>query len=151
MPCHAAMTKKVIIVKEDETIEKLLPRMEKENINTAIVTDKKGILLGLFTLKDLLRNAAPVNISMGGSLGGNIQLESAPGIAKRLLKIKPLAVREFINRKIQIVHPETPTWEGLKLLLDQENPLVVIDHTSQKPLGLITENSILDELERMQD
>ena len=151
MPCHAAMTDTFITALETETVERLLKRMNKASVTAATITDENGKLTGLFSLKNLLRNASPVSVSMGGTMSSNITLQSAPGIAKRMQKIKPLTAREFMLTKFQIVYPETPTWEGLKILLDQDEPLVVIDRDSQKPLGLVTEMSIMDELERMQE
>jgi CBS domain-containing protein len=146
------MIKKFITAPEDETIEKILKRVKKDNPPCIAITGEKGVLVGLFTLKELFRNTQPINIPMtGNGPQSAMKIDSGPGIAKRLQKIQMLPVRDFMARKFAVVYPETPTWEGLQLLLEQDSPLVVIDKSSQKPQGIITEQSILEELERMQD
>lgn len=145
------MIKKFVTASEDETIEKVLKKIKKDNAPCVVVTGEKGALVGLFTLREMFKNTQPLNVPLTGTSQAAIKIDSGPGIARRLQKIQMLPVRDFISRNIAVVHPETPTWEGLKLLLEQENPLVVIDPSSMKPQGIITEKSILEELERMQD
>ena len=152
MPCHAAMTDKFITITEDEIVEKTLKTMAKAKTSCAAVIDDQGALSGMFSIKSLLKNTQPINVPMSGtSIAGSVNIDSGPGIAKRIQKVKPLAVRDFMERKFNVVYPETPTWEGVKRLLEQDTPLIVIDKDSQKPLGLITEESLLEEFERMQD
>lgn len=152
MPCHAAMTDQLITVPEDNTVEKTIKAMKKAKASCVAIIDEQGALTGLFTIKSLLKNTQPINVPMSGRGGaGSVHIDSGPGIAKRIQKVKPLPVRDFMERKFNVVYPETPTWEGVKRLLDQDTPLVVIDKDSQKPLGFITEQSLLEEFERMQD
>lgn len=151
MACHAAMTDKLVTILETEEVEKALKALKKGKVTAAPVVNKEGALVGVFCLNQVFRNLLPLSVSVPGSNNVDILLDSAPGIAKRLRKTKPLKVSDLLKREVNVVYPETPTWEGLKELLNHGSPLVVIEKESKKPLGVITEQSILDEFERMQD
>jgi CBS-domain-containing membrane protein len=49
------------------------------------------------------------------------------------------------------VYPETPVWEAVNLIVQHGAPVMVEDQESGCLLGLISEQSLLDELQRMQD
>lgn len=148
MPCHAAMIDKHLTVSEDEEVGKVLKALKKNKTPAAAIINADGELSGLFSHHILLTNLLPVNVSVAGL---SVGMEAAPGVAKRLRKVKALPVKDLMSTKFGVVHPETPTWEGLKLILESANPVIVIDQTSKKPLGMITEESIYEEFERMQD
>ncbi len=148
MACHAAIAKNFLSIPEDEIIEKALKTLKKSKAEAAVITDAAGKVTGLFSYKILLQNLSLVNVNVGAS---SIAVDSAPGLAKRLRKVKMLPVRELMSRTISYVYPETPTWEGLRSVQQSANPVVVIDQESQKPLGIITEHSLYEEFERMQD
>lgn len=148
MPCHAAMIENFITVSQDESIEKAIKALKKAKAEAAAVVNGKGAMVGLFSYKILLTNLLPVNIAMAG---GEMAMAAAPGVAKRLRKVKPLPVQDLMATRFTSVYPETSTWEGLRLVLDNEHPVIVIDRDSNKPLGIITEHSLYNEFERMQD
>lgn len=148
MPCHAAIADHFLAVPEEETVEKTLKALKKNKAPAAAVINADGELAGLFSHHILLTNLLPVSVSVAGM---SVGMEAAPGVAKRLRKVKALPVRDLMSKKFGLVHPETPTWEGLKLILESANPVIVIDQESKKPLGMITEESIYEEFERMQD
>ncbi|HCQ71100.1 MAG: hypothetical protein CL570_01940 [Alphaproteobacteria bacterium] len=149
MPCHAAVVKKTLIVSEDETVEKTLKALKKSKGEAALLVDGDGQFSGLFTLASLFENILPVQVNMTG--GDDVTLGAAPGIAKRLLKANALPVSHFKHLKAQSVLPQTPLWEGIKMLSDNQNlPVVVLDEQTSKPLGYMTQSSVLEELERMQ-
>lgn len=149
MPCHAAMEDKALIISETDTVEKTLKDMKKKKVSAALLVDEQGVYAGLFSLPVLFDNLLPVQVHMAG--GSDMTLAAAPGIAKRLLKAKALPVSQFAARKASAVHPQTPLWEGIKLLSENHcMPLVVLDEATAKPLGIVTQESVLAELERMQ-
>lgn len=149
MPCHHAMEKKKLVVSETETLEIVLKSLQKQKVSAALLVDEAGLYTGLFTLSSLFFNLLPVQVYVAG--GDDLTLDAAPGVAKRLLKAKPLPVGQFCVRRTKTVYPQTPLWEGIQLLgQNQDLPLVVIDQGSGKPMGLMSRESVLAELERMQ-
>lgn len=151
MPCHAAMTPKHITVSPDQDVETALALMKKENIDAAPVVDKNGILMGVFSIRILMKNLLPVSVVMNDGLQLDVAVRAAPGIAKRLKKAAFLKVGDIMERKVMAVNPETPTWEGINHLVQNGGPLLVVESETGKLTGVITYQSALDELQRLKD
>lgn len=152
MPCHAAIVDKALVLKEDMKIEKALKEMAKKGIDSAAVVDSKGIVSGFFSYQILMKNLLPVSITMNDGVQLDIKIPAAPGIAKRLRKVLPLTVNEVMERKnFPVVYPETPLWEGVNLLVQHGHTLTVLEAGTQRYIGIITQESALNELQRLQD
>lgn len=151
MPSHAAMTDKFLSVTPDDGVEATLKAMKKANVDFVPVVDDKGAAVGVFSLDIALENLLPVSVAMAGGLQLDIQIGAAPGIAKRLKKILPLKVGDLMSRRFIAVTPETPLWEGVNQLIQNRAPIVVVEPKTGKVLGVITNQSALDELNRMKD
>lgn len=151
MPCHSAMIENPLSVKSDEEVGKVLAKMKKAKARYAPVVDEDGRLAGLFSYEILLKNLLPVSVAMADGIQLDVTVRAAPGIAKRLKKVYHLPVGDFIERKINAVHPETPTWEGINFLILHGEPLVVVEAETEKLIGLINGESAIDELIRLKD
>jgi len=151
MPCHAAMIEKLITVKTDQEVGEAMAVLKKNDIDAVPVVDESGRLEGIVTTRTLLKNRLPVSLTTGDDLHMDIKVGAAPGVAKRLKKIRPLKISELMERKMNVVHPETPLWEGVNLLVQYGPPVLVAEKESGKLLGMILEQSIINELERVQD
>ena len=151
MPCHAAMIEKLITVSPNQEIEEVIGILRKNDIDAVPVVDEDGKLKGMFSTQILLKNLLPVSMTTGDALGMNVTVGAAPGVAKRLRKVKPLTVSDLMERKTNIVHPETPLWEGVNMLVHHGAPLFVVEKDGGKLMGMIFEQSIIDEMERVQD
>ncbi|MCL4677585.1 MAG: CBS domain-containing protein [Alphaproteobacteria bacterium] len=150
MPCYAAIEKKLVKLAPDQNVESAIALLKKSKVNSAPVVDEQGKLLGLFSFKGLMRNLIPVSVAMTDGIKVDIKVGAAPGVAKRLGRVKPLKVTEVMDRKVLSVGPEEPLWEGVSLLTNHGGPLAVVDEHN-KLLGMITYTSMLAELEAMQD
>jgi len=151
MPCHCAMIEKLITVTTDQSVEEAMDVLKKNDIDAVPVVDKEGRLEGVFSTHILLKNLLPVSLTTGDGLRMDIKVGAAPGVAKRLKKVKPLKVGELMERKFNVVAPETPLWEGVNLLVHNGPPVLVAEKDGGKLLGMILEQSLIDELERVQD
>lgn len=151
MPCNAAMIKKLITVSVDQEVEEVIAVLKKHNIDAVPVVGENGKLEGVFSTRILLKNLLPVAVTTGDAVGMDVKVGAAPGVAKRLKKVGPMKVGELMDRKTHTVGPETPTWEGVNLLVHEGAPVLVVEQESGKLLGMITEQSMIDELERIQD
>lgn len=151
MPCHAVTDKSVETLSPDTTVKKALALLKKKSLPYVSVLNKDGTLEGLFSYKSLFKNILPVSVAMADGIQLDITIHAAPGLAKRLAKAEGLPVSDFVNRKVPIVHPETPIWEGVNLLVQHGAPLVVVEKETQKFIGLMTGESALDELQRLKE
>ncbi len=151
MPCHSSMIEQLITVKADQEVGEAMEVLRKHEIDAVPVVNDAGELEGVLSIQSLLKNLLPVEFTTGDGLQMDIKIGAAPGVAKRLKKIKPLKVGDLMDRKANIVHPETPLWEGVNLLVHKGAPVLVVEREGGKLLGMIVEQSIIDEMERVQD
>ena len=150
MSCKNAMTEKFIAAHPDDGVENILKTMKKAGVESMPVIDSQERLVGIFSLKILMKNLLPVSVEING-IEADVTIAAAPGIAKRLHKIPSLSVNDVMDRKVFAVSPDTAIWEGVNLLMQHDAPLTVVDQGSGKVLGIITYQSALDELNRMRD
>ena len=150
MPCHTAVLKNVLTISPEDVVEDALKALHKQKISVAPVVDDNGILVGLFSMRSLLKNLIPVQVAMNDGVTMDIKVGAAPGVAKRLQKVKPLKVLEIMERKVETVRPDDPIWEGVSCLTKQDDPVAVVDE-SHKFVGLMTHASMIQELEDIQN
>ena len=151
MPCHAAIVEKATTLKADATVEKALKAMKKAGVEFAPVIEG-GAVVGLFSYQILMQNLLPVSVTMNDGIQLDVQVQAAPGIAKRLRNALTLTVDKVMERQnFPVVYPETATWEGVNMLVRTGLPLSVVDQETEKYIGFITQESLLDELQRLQE
>jgi len=146
MPCHAAMSKKVITVSKDETVEKVMKAMKKAKAENAVIVDDKGIYEGVFSSKALLCSLIPVSVAMADGVQLDVKVTAAPGVVKRYGNVKPLPVEEVMDRKVHKMFPDSPIWEGVAHLSKYQAPIAIVDDKG-KYFGLLTYDSIMEHLD----
>ena len=150
MPCHAAILPKALSLKADTTVEDALKAMKKAKVEYAPVVYEDGVIAGLFSHAILMKNLLPVSVAMSDGVQLDVQIQAAPGVAKRLRNVQILTIDNMMERKdFPIVYPETPTWEGVNILVQTGLPLCVVEPQSQKYIGFITQSSLHEELNRL--
>lgn len=148
MTCENAMITKVATVAPDATVSEALSVLRKHNIRVAPVTDKNGVLVGIFGSRDILEGLLPVSVTMEGGLEGiDFIIGAAPGIAKRLAALKPQTVEAVMRRDFGTVKPDTPIWEAIRLLVKYGSPLPVVEPETRRLMGIISEQSALEQLD----
>jgi CBS domain-containing protein len=143
------MTRKIAALPPEMPVEDVLALMKKEGESHVAIIDTNGSLLGAFSYEILLKNLLPVTLAPGQGFSEGLTLTVAPGISKRLKKVEPLPVSEIMERKLNVVHPNTPAWEGIRALAEYGAPLFVVEPEGGKLSGVITGVSALEELQRM--
>lgn len=150
MPCKDAMITNVIEIDPDQTIGQAIDILKSHSIRSVPVVDKDRKLVGYFSLHQLLKSLLPVSVTMEDGLQRlNFIMGAAPTVAKRLQTVKDHRVGEHMDRNIAVVSPETATWEALRLVVKYGSPLPVVDEKSGVLQGLMSEQSILNELEEV--
>lgn len=152
MPCHAAIVEKALVLKEGTAIDKALKTMKKQNAEYAAVVDGDNTLIGFISAQIIMKNLLPVSVAMSDGIQLDVKIHAAPGVAKRLNKLRPLNVETLMESKgFPVVYPETPLWEGVNLIVQSGLPLIVAEAETFKYIGIISHQSALAELERLQD
>ena len=68
-----------------------------------------------------------------------------------LKKYTPLTVADLMDRNYNAIFPETPIWEAINHLVNSNGPLLVVDAEKKQYIGMITAQTALDELKRLQE
>ncbi len=151
MPSHAAIAEQSLSFTPDMEVEKAIKELKKKKLESAVVVNEQGVVEGVFSLPIVMKNLLPVSVAMADGIQLDVTVRAAPGIAKRLKKVHPLSVSELMERKFNMVYPETPIWEAVNHLVNSNGPLVVVEGENNKFVGTITAQSAMDELKRLQE
>jgi CBS-domain-containing membrane protein len=137
----------VIKAHPDETVETVLNRLDEHSLRCVPVIDDEDVLVGTFHLEKVLEHLLPVAVTMPDGLKRlNFVVGASPGIAKRLHKLKPKLVKDVMEKDIYVVHPETQTWEAIRLIVNYGSPISVVERETGKLLGLISEQTVMAEM-----
>ncbi len=149
MPCHAAMMEKIVTLSADKTVEDAVKILDKHKIDALPVINEDGVFEGLFGRRSLMKNLLPVSVAMSDGIQLDVKIPAAPGIAKRLRKVMPLPIGDFMDRKVPSVQPDMALWQCVSLLVQHGGPLPVLEAETERFVGLITLESALKELIRL--
>jgi CBS domain-containing protein len=127
----------------DDNVESALAMLRKKKLFAVPVVDKTGVLVGIFGYRQILRELLPVSVATGG---GNLNIEAAPGIGRRMQRIGPGHVHEVMDRNPEVVGANAQVWEVVRLLVEFGGPLPVIDENTNRFLGVIGEYSVISAL-----
>ncbi|WP_319533062.1 CBS domain-containing protein [uncultured Cohaesibacter sp.] len=149
MPCIDAMVDKVVSLTPDQTVEEAMKVLESHSIRKAPVLDKDNVLLGMFGFDSLLEEMLPTAVKM---LEGLDRLDfvrgAKPDIARRLRSIKAQSIEAAMDKNPIVLSPDLSVWEGIRKLAKHGSPLSIVDRSTGKFLGIVTEQSAIAELER---
>jgi len=155
MFCRNALVEKVITAGPDETIGDALRLMEAHGIRAVPIVDAAGKLLGWFNFEVVLSNLlpGPVTVKSSGLMGTNLRLDylvdAEDHVAKRLGELLPVKLSEVMDRETKVVHPDTPIWEGIRLLFQYQSPIAVVEEHTGRLLGLLSVQSVMCELAKL--
>lgn len=146
MPCHAAVSDRVVTVCAEDAVEAVIKLMKKSKAEYAVVLDNAGVFLGVFSSETLLSGLIPVSVAMVDGVQLDVKVSAAPGVVKRYGNVKPLPVSEMMDRKVHRLLPDAPAWEGVAYLTKYSEPIILADDKG-KYLGLVTNDSMLNHLD----
>lgn len=151
-PCSEAMIEKLITINPENTVKQAFEIFEINNIRSLPVVDDEGQLVGLFGLRHILLNLLPKSASMQDGLTRlDFVVGAAPGIAKRLKKIYNVPVKELMDENPLVLHPETATWEALRVMALHGSPISIVEEKTGKFKGMISRQSLLADLHDLMD
>lgn len=138
------MTKQVITVSEDDTVEKCANLLITYNLSGLPVIDEKGKVKGIVTEGDLIRRASRINGPASLEvLGGIFYLESPKKFMDNIRRSMSNIVRDIMTKDVITVSPDN-TIEDATTLLVQKNikRLPVIDK-EENLVGIVSRKDIV--------
>ena len=140
------MTKDIITVKPDSTVDEAAKQMSEKNVSGIPVVDDDNKLVGIITEGDLLGKhkqlSPPGYIEF---LGGIIFTESQEDFFNRLQKYVATQVKDIMTTNVLTVSPDTSK-EEIATIMDREGikriPVVENDHL----LGIVSRADLIKAL-----
>ena len=141
----------VCTVSCDETVETALRLIDEKQIRAIPVVDANNVFKGMFSAHEIIKSLVPSYLTDGiGSL--DFATGASSFLSSRMKKMYPSRVGDHVtaDETIKIV-PQTTTWEALRMLTKYGSPLPIVDEATGELKGLISEQSALESLLRVED
>jgi CBS domain-containing protein len=144
------MISQAVTIRPDQTVAEAMALFDHYSIRSLPVVNENNELQGVFSSHQLLKGLLPVSVTMEEGLQKlDFVFGTAPGVAKRLDKMKENKISDHMERDIVVLEPNTQTWEMIRLLVKYGSPLPVVDEDTGKLRGLMSEQAAIRELERI--
>ena len=138
------MTKKVITINKDASIEKLSELLLENKISGVPVIDEKEKVVGIVTEADIIVQDTELHFPRYFKLlDGIIYLESINKFRDNLKKHLAIKVEDIMTKKVKTIVADTPVSEIAEIMLDDRiNRLPVIDDDNNL-VGIVTRADIV--------
>ena len=149
-PCSDSMIQGVLTLKPETSVAEALAIFEEHDIRSIPVVDDTGKLVGLFGLKHLLLGLLPASATMEDGLRRlDFVIGAAPGIAKRLKKVKQKAIGDIMDKNPMVLYQDTATWEALRVMAVHGSPISIVEEKTGNFVGMISRKSLLTSLDKL--
>lgn len=145
MSCGNIMNKRPLTLTPDTTVEEALAQMKKAAVRAAPVTDSSGVVMGVFSLQNLMETILPVSMASDSGFAG-VVVDGAPGINMRLQKVLMQKVAAVMDRRFSSVYPDTSESKAARLIADTGQSVIVMDEDTGRLMGMICEQCMVDGL-----
>ncbi len=143
MRARDIMTKEVLAVKPNDSVEKVARILLENKISGIPVVDADDKVMGIISEKDLIIKAGELKIPFYITLFDSIIfLENTMRFNNNLKKYTASRVKDAMTTKVIAVDEDEPVGNIVKLMQDKKvNRVPVLRH--EKLVGIITRNDIL--------
>lgn len=141
------MTKEVITVVEDDTVEKCANLLITHGLSGLPVLDDKGKIMGMVTEGDLIRRASRVKgPAVLEVLGGLIYLESPKKFIDELKKSMGNVARDLMTEDVITVNPDKEIEDAATLLVQKKIKRLPVVDKEGNLIGIISRKDIMSHL-----
>ena len=131
------MTKDVITVKPDTSIEELASLLVEHQISGAPVVDESGNLYGIVTENDLISRSKRLHIpTVVSFLDAAIYLESSKKFEQEVKRLTATKVGEICTRKVVTITEDTPIVD-IATTMDEKKIYLLPVVRNGKVLGIV--------------
>ncbi|MBN1298877.1 MAG: CBS domain-containing protein [Actinobacteria bacterium] len=144
MTAQDIMTKNVVTISKDSSIEELSELLLKNKISGVPVTDENGRLEGIVTEADIIVRDTDLHFPRYFKLlDAIIYLESFRKFRENLKKHLATRVEDIMNEKVITIKTDTPLSEAAEIMLDKKiNRLPVLEEDGSIA-GIVTRADIV--------
>jgi len=137
------MTKDVVTVNPDTSIEKLAGLLVSNQISGAPVVDANGALFGMVTENDLISQNKRLHIpTVVSFLGAAIYLESSKKFADEVKRVTATKVADICAKKVVTITEET-TLTDIATIMDEKKVHVLPVVRDGKVVGIVGKRDVV--------
>lgn len=141
------MTKKVVTVSKDDTIEKCANLLSTHDLSGLPVVDDEGYVKGIITEGDLIKHNSEVQVPVFLELlGGIIYLDNPNKYLEDVKKSMGLFVRTVMTEDVITVSPDEEIEETASLLVRKKIKRLPVTDKEGKLVGIVARRDIMDHL-----
>ncbi len=141
------MTREVITVSVEDTVETCANLLLKHNLSGLPVLDKEGKLVGIVTEGDLIRRASRIKgPAVLEVLGGLIYLDSPKKFMDELKSSMGQMAGEVMTKKVVTIDPESTVEDGATLLVEKKVKRLPVVDKEGNLLGIVSRRDIMSYL-----
>lgn len=141
------MTKDVITVHENDTIEKCANLLTTHHLSGLPVVDEEGHVKGIITEGDLIRRSTKVQTpAYLELLGGIIYLDNPNKFLDEVKKSMGLFAHEVMTEDVITVLPETEVEQAANLLVRKKIKRLPVLDENDKLIGIVARKDIMTHL-----
>lgn len=131
------MTRDVISVTPETSIEELASVLSKHRISGAPVVDEEGALVGIVTEKDLIRQNARLHIpTVIRIFDASIMLEKPGRMLDEMKRMAATRVDDILSRKVVTISPDT-TIQEIATIMSEKNVHLLPVLDEEKIVGIV--------------
>ena len=144
------MTKKVIAVKESESIKKLFKLMDKHDILGAPVVNKKKQVIVIVTERDLINHFTTLKSPQGINLLGSIvYLDDKNEFNENLKDHCAENVKDIMTGKVVTIKPDATLLDAINLMSKNGITRLPVVDKKNKLIGIITRSDIVHQIAKL--
>lgn len=143
MKVWQVMNKKTVSVSPEASFIEVWNLLFKKHTHSVPVVDKKGTLLGIIALEDVITKLYP---SYSDTMEEFLTESSFEELEDKINEVKNIRAKEIMQKEVHCAYPNDPVLKALsKMIVRRVRQLPVIDYDS-KLLGVVSKRDIFDKL-----
>lgn len=141
------MTKEVITVSEDDTVEKCAKLLATHNLSGLPVVDDKGDVKGVITEGDLIKHNSKVQVPASLEiLGGIFYLDNPIKFYDDVKKSMGYFVKTVMTKDVTSVKPDEKVEDAATLLVREKIKRLPVLDEEGKLIGIVSRKDIMNHL-----
>jgi CBS domain-containing protein len=126
--------------------------VQEHNIRAIPIVDGNGVYVGMFSMHQFLHQILPIAVTMERGLDNiDFVTRSSRNIVEKMKDVIKKKVSEVMDRNVVSLHPGIPTLEAIRVVVRHGSPIPVLEKGTNKLLGLITEQSLVQKHAKLMD
>ena len=134
MKVKEIMTRKVISVKPEDNALDSLNTLLMMQISGLPVLDEKGVIVGMFTEKEILAKVLPSYVESVGMFRYD---ENPKAVKQKAASLALLKVKDVMRKDAVTVYEDTALCEVARIMLTQKARRIPVLNTSKEVVGII--------------